>query len=440
VDGLGWTIVPNLLAVVLLVLANGFFVASEFSLVALRRSRIDQLNNAGHPIGPSLINASKNLDSYLAATQLGITLSSLGLGWMGEPAVAAVLEPLFSGLPPPLNVLGTHTVAFIVAFTLITVLHIVFGELVPKSLALQRAEAVSIAIVRPLGFFLVLFWPAIFVLNGFGNWLLRRAGLNPSSGEEHLHSPEELKLLFNASSEAGLIREVQGDLVDRALNLGDRKIAACMTSRQDFEWIDPDDPIDELRAQVLASSYNRFPVRVKDGGLPAMVSAKAILALEPGTVSLPDQALEPAVLVSEGAGVLQVLDRFRRERIECALVVDLEGTDFEGLVTTHDLFEALAGEQQDPFEESGNGPLVEKIYDASMSMDEFRRMLRRPGLGAKDRAEYHTAAGFAIERLRHIPNEGTRFRHDGLNFEIREMQRYRITRIAVSPTGSNDPA
>lgn len=143
---LDWTVLLKLLLVVVLVVANGFFVAAEFSLVAIRRSRIEQLNHEGHWLAPDLIKASDNLDAYLAATQLGITLSSLGLGWIGEPAVAAVLEPLLGNLPAPFEVLGSHAVAFVIAFSLITTMHIVFGELMPKSLALQKAETVSLAI------------------------------------------------------------------------------------------------------------------------------------------------------------------------------------------------------------------------------------------------------------------------------------------------------
>lgn len=432
-DGFDWTIPLKLLAVVVLVAANGFFVASEFALVALRRSRIDYLNNTGHHLGPALLRASDNLDAYLAATQLGITLSSLGLGWIGEPAVAGVIGPIFAGLPAPLDVLGTHAVAFVIAFTLITVLHIVFGELVPKSLALQRAEPVALTIVRPLGFFLVLFKPAIAVLNGFGNWLLRRAGLNPSSGEEHLHSSEELKLLFSASSQAGLIRQAQGELVDRALNIGDRKIAAFMTSRQDFEWVDPEAPFAEIRAQVIASPHNRFPVRTRDDGLPAMVRAKTILSLDATLPRLPASALEPAALVPEHSGALQIFERFRKEQIEWALVLDPSGGDVQGMVTTQDLFHALAGDDELVPEESADGPLIEKVFDASISMDDFRRVLRRPDLGAGDDASYHTAAGFALEQLRSLPETGTRFHRDGLTFEIREMNKFRITRIAVSP-------
>lgn len=439
-EGFDWTVLLKLLAVVILVVANGFFVAAEFSLVALRRSRVEQLSNEGHRLAPSLMKASNNLDSYLAATQLGITLSSLGLGWIGEPAVAAVLAPLFSALPSPLDVLGTHAVAFVIAFSFITILHIVFGELMPKSLALQKAEMVSLAIVRPLAFFLILFRPAIVVLNGFANWMLRKVGLDPASGEEHLHSPEELKLLFDAASRAGLIHEGQGDLVDRALTLGERRIASCMTPRADFEWIDANASLSEIRRKIIASSRSRFPVHSPGFDMHAMVTAKAALSLDPDTAKLPADTITQAVVVHEDAAVLHILDQFRRNRTEWALVIDQYG-EVQGLVTTHDLFDALAGDadafplDEPASDEKDAEPVEEQVFDAGISIDEFRRQLRRPRLGTNDRSGYHTVAGFVLERLRRLPEVGTAFQYDQLHFEVRAMEKRRITRVSVRSIG-----
>ena len=433
--GLDWTIIVKLAAVVMLVLANGFFVASEFALVALRRSRVEHLNNIGHPLGKSLLKASDHLDSYLAATQLGITLSSLGLGWIGEPAVAVVLEPLLGALPEPLNILGSHAVAFVIAFTLITILHIVFGELMPKSLAIQKAESVSTWVVRPLAVFLVIFRPVIAVLNGFANWMLRRIGIDPASGEGHLHSPEELRLLFRAASEAGLFEEGQGDLVDRALTLGERKIAACMTPRQDFEWIEACQPISTIRAQIIASSHSRFPVRAHESDdAIGVVTAKNLLALPPDLDYLPSMAISQAPAVLDSAEALEVLQRFRREHIEWAIVVNEYG-GIEGLVTTGDLFDAIAGDSEVLSQirqtENGDDHEVEHVFDAGISMDEFRREVGRPHLGIEDGDRYHTAAGFVLARLKYLPEQGTRFKHDGLEFVVDEMTRHRITRLTV---------
>ncbi|OYX67817.1 MAG: hemolysin, partial [Rhizobiales bacterium 32-66-11] len=194
-DGSSITDLIGILAVLILVAANGFFVAAEFSLVAVRRSRVTELVAAGKMNASALKRAVDNLDANLAATQLGITLSSLALGWVGEPALAHLIEPLLSGLPGSLATAGSHTIAVVIAFAIITTLHIVLGELAPKSLALQRSETTALWVVRPLGMFLFLLRPAIILLNGLGNLVLRLCGLQPGAGEGSLHSPEELKLL-----------------------------------------------------------------------------------------------------------------------------------------------------------------------------------------------------------------------------------------------------
>src|SRR5262245_53269216 len=204
-----------ILAVFALVFANGFFVAAEFSLVAVRRSRVTELVEAGRSHARPLQRALDRLDAHLAATQLGITISSLALGWIGEPALAHLVEPALVALGVPAAAAGAHAVAIAVAFIVITALHIVLGELAPKSLALQRSEGTALGIVRPLSFFLLLFRPAIFVLNGLGNQLLRLVGLQPGKEGEALHSPEELKLLVAASQEGGLLERDQQQVVER---------------------------------------------------------------------------------------------------------------------------------------------------------------------------------------------------------------------------------
>ncbi|HQT15674.1 MAG TPA: CNNM domain-containing protein, partial [Reyranella sp.] len=196
----------GILAVLVLVATNGFFVAAEFSLVAVRRSRVTELVAAGRTNASALQHAVDNLDANLAATQLGITISSLALGWIGEPAIAHLIEPLLTALPGSLASFGSHAIAVAISFIIITALHIVLGELAPKSLALQRSEGTALWVVRPLGLFLFLLRPAILTLNGLGNLVLRLCGLQAGTGEESLHSPEELKLLVAASQEAGLLQ------------------------------------------------------------------------------------------------------------------------------------------------------------------------------------------------------------------------------------------
>lgn len=195
----------QLLLVFILALANSFFVAAEFSLVAIGRSRVQQLVEEGHPLALTLQRATRHLDTYLAATQLGITMASIGFGWIGEPALAGLIGPVLHVLPGAWEVIGAEILALIAAFGLVTVLHIVLGELAPKSLALQRTERTAFITVDPLDLFLLVFRPAILALNGLGNWTLRLFGLQPGSGEGGIHSVEELQLLVAASRGAGLV-------------------------------------------------------------------------------------------------------------------------------------------------------------------------------------------------------------------------------------------
>lgn len=292
----------------------------------------------------------------------------------------------------------------------------------------------SLAIVQPLTLFLILLKPAIFVLNGFGNWLLRKGGLNPASGESHLHSPEELRLLIHSASQAGLIDQVQESLVDRAFTLGTRPITACMTPRQDITWINLDAPFAEIR-KVLESPHALFPARRGANDVIGTASAKRILMSHPSLDILPEQVIEPAVFVQESANALVVLERLRREGTELALVVDEYG-DLQGLVTPMDIFDALAGESgllSDVAEEGSLEPIAsgEQIFDGGVSIDDFRRDLKRPKLGSEDASTYHSAAGFVLHRLQHIPIVGTRFVYDGLEFEVKDMARLRIKRIGV---------
>ena len=215
----------GIFAVLVLVVANGFFVAAEFSLVSVRRSRVAELVDAGRTNAAALQRAVNNLDANLAATQLGITISSLALGWIGEPALAHLIEPLLSSLPEWLAAAGSHALAVAIAFVIITALHIVLGELAPKSLALQHSEGTALWVIRPLGLFLFLFRPAIIALNGLGNLVLRLFGLRPGTGEESVHSPEELRLLVAESQEAGLLHRAQEEVVQRVFDIGDRDIA-----------------------------------------------------------------------------------------------------------------------------------------------------------------------------------------------------------------------
>ncbi|AWN44749.1 hemolysin [Methylobacterium durans] len=431
-DGLGTIL--GLIAVLLLVLANGFFVASEFALVAVRRSRVAELVNERRTNAKALLWATDHLDAHLAATQLGITISSLALGWVGEPALAHLIEPALSWLPEMISAAAAHTVAVIISFVIITALHIVLGELAPKSLALQRSERTALAVIRPLGLFLLVFRPAILFLNGLGNGVLRLFGLQPGHGEGGQHSTAELNLLVEASREAGLIREAQQEAVERIFDLGERRIREIMTPRHEIEWVDLEDGPDRIREEVRACNHGQVVVsRGTVDEVVGVVRKQDLLdqLLDGGSLDL-RVAAQPPIVVHEAMSVLAVLETFQRKPVQMAIVVDEYGS-LEGIVTATDLLEAIAGEIPEP----GDEPAVVERKDGSLLIDgmmpaedAFKRL---DLLGEPETGDFHTLAGFVISQLGHIPAVGDSVEVHGWRFEVVDMDGRRIDKVLAHP-------
>ena len=429
----GWSTALGLLAVLALVLANGFFVAAEFALVAVRRSRVAELVNERRPNAGALQRATDRLDAHLAATQLGITISSLALGWVGEPALAHLVEPALAWLPEAAAGVGAHAVAVAVSFVIITALHIVLGELAPKSLALQRSERTALAVVRPLGLFLAVFRPAILLLNGLGNGVLRLMGLQPGSGEEHLPSPAELSLLVTASHEAGLLHGAQEDAVGRILALGERRIREIVTPRGDVDWIDLDDEPDRIRAAIRACRHEGIVVsRGQIDHVVGVLRKQDLLdqLLDGGALDVTAATRAP-IVVPEGVPILTVLEMFQAKPVRMALVVDEYGS-LEGIVTQTDLLEAMAGE----IPEAGEGPRVVERADGSLLMDGMLSAadaFDRFAFPDRPRSDdFSTLAGFLVTMLGRIPAEGDAVEAQGWRLEVVDMDGRRVDKILAT--------
>ncbi|MET4632768.1 hemolysin family protein [Kaistia defluvii] len=428
----------GILAVLLLVAANGFFVAAEFALVAVRRSRVTELVAAGRTNALALKRAVDHLDAYLAATQLGITISSLALGWVGEPALAHLIEPWLAMLPGNIATAASHTIAVVISFVIITALHIVLGELAPKSLALQRSETTALWVVRPLSVFLFVLRPAILSLNGLGNLVLRLCGLRPGAGEESLHSPEELKLLIAASQEGGLLNYSQQEVVERVFNIGDRRIADIMTPRLEIDWVDSEDSPEEILRGIGESRHEQLLVARGSIDEPiGMILKKDLLGqvLEGKPID-PLAVLRQPMVVHEATPIFRVLDQFKKAPVRLAIIVDEYGS-MDGIVTQTDLLEAIAGDLPSA---EGEDPDVVQRDDGSLLLDGMM-----PAHAAFDRlgfrlrsadGAFHTIAGFALAQLGHIPKVGERFDYEDWRFEIVDMDGRRIDKLLVQPVPS----
>jgi putative hemolysin len=432
----------GILAVLVLVVANGFFVAAEFSLVAVRRSRVAELVGTGRTNAAALQRAIDSLDANLAATQLGITISSLTLGWIGEPALAHLVEPLLRSLPKWLGAAGSHALAVALAFAIITALHIVLGELAPKSLALQRSEGTALWVVRPLGLFLFLFRPAIIALNGLGNLVLRLFGLHPGTGEESLHSPEELGLLVAESQEAGLLHRAQQEVVQRVFDIGDHDIADIMTPRVEIDWIDADDPHEEILRTIRECQHEQLLVGRRgsiDEPLGMILKKDLLDQVLDGKSLDPMAGVREPLIVHDATPIFRVLEQFKRAPVRLAIVVDEYGS-LVGIVTQTDLLEAIAGDLPDV---EGEEPDIVVRQDGSLLIDGMmpaHEAFARLGFGSRSaEGDFHTIAGFALSQLRHLPEVGEQFSYGGWRFEIVDMDGRRIDKLLAGRESTAGP-
>jgi CBS domain containing-hemolysin-like protein len=427
-------------AVFLLVFANGFFVAAEFSLVAVRRSRVDELVSQRRLNAKALQRAVNHLDANLAATQLGITISSLALGWLGEPALAHQIEPLLTALPGDLVGAASHAIAVAIAFTIITALHIVLGELAPKSFALQRSEGTALWVVRPLALFLFMFRPAILLLNGLGNLILRLAGLQSGGDKGSLHSPGELKLLVAQSQQGGLLQAVQQEAVERILNVSERRVRDIMTPRPEVEWIDADETREEILRTIRACRHERIVVsRGNVDDLLGVVSKQDMLdQMLDGEALDPLRVVQEALVLHEATPVLKVMEQFKTQPVRMAVIMDEYGT-LGGIVTQTDLLEAFAGDiptadEDSEFVKREDGSyLIDGLASAAEVFDRLH-IQRWP----EDR-DFNTVAGFALHQFGRIPRAGDRFTWERWRFEVLDMDGHRVDKLLATATKEGPP-
>jgi CBS domain containing-hemolysin-like protein len=431
-----------LFAALLLVALNGLFVAAEFAFTKLRSTRVQTMVQEGRASAELVREATGNLDSYLAVCQVGITIASLGLGALGEPAIADLLDPLLAPLIPESLV---HTIAFAIAFSVITFLHVVFGELASKSVAIAKPEGTSQLVAPFMKFFYYLFLPLTVVFNGTANIFVRAFGIPPVSEIEEKHSEEELRMLVGQSSKQGFLEEDEEARVKAVFELDEKVAREIMIPRPYAVTLRADTPLRELVSFAASGSHTRYPVY--EGELPdrivGAVHVKDVLrAVESeGSLNAEIKARDLArdvVVVPENRLVDDVLEDLQEQELQMAIVIDEWGA-FEGLFTVEDILEEIVGEIRDEFDEEE--PTIRKLDNGSYSVD------GRTPLGLINEAldsgfeseDFDTIGGLVLGQLGRPPELGDEIVLDGYELRVDEVDGPRVAQVVVREREEENP-
>lgn len=426
-------IIFNLFVVMLLLLSNGFFVASEFAMVSVRKTRIAQLTKEGNFNAKIALEALKDLDKFIAAVQLGVTISSIGLGWVGEATLVRMIEPLFKFLPTCYVNVASHTASVTIAFALITVLHVVIGELMPKSIALQYPERTSLLIALPMQLLTKLFNPMIILLNGLGNFLLRLLKI-PLSQSSHLaHSIEELNMLINASYNEGVLNETEKEMLQNVFKFSDLTAKQVMVPRTDMICIPSDITFAELNELAVESQYTRYPVYEENPDhISGLIHVKDLygLSLKNKEFSI-EGLLRPILLVPETITMDNLVREFKKRQSQMAIVIDEFGGT-SGLITLEDVLEEIFGEVQDEFDADEEADIKEvslNVYEANamMRIDEIAEYFE---LEIEDE-DVDTIGGLVVKELGRIAELEDTVEIQNLEVTVKEIDGARITKLQI---------
>lgn len=441
----GIVIALRLLGLLALVIVNGFFAAVEFSLVAVRLSRVRQLMEEGDTRARIVLELLGHLDRVVSGVQVGITLTSLGLGALGEATLASLLSPLVADIPGRHTIFLVHLVSLAVAFLMLTMLHVVVGELVPKSLSLQRAGRVALLVARPFQWYLGIFRPAIDLLDGASRWILRGLGLSGRQSHTLVHSAEELQIQIQQARERGLVGVEEERLILGAIELDRLQVRELMMPRPDVHSVTADATLDDVMRVFVTTQRSRLPVFEGAGDhVLGYIHIKDIVWVlldrerraEEGW-SAPEfdlrRMLHEVLIVPESKPANELLAELRSRHSPMAMVVDEFGSIL-GLVTLEDILEHLVGEIHDEFDVVqkplivGQGADIAMIFDASLSL---RDLESQYNIGLPEDPAYATAGGFVLAQLGFIPRGGESFDYEGYRFTVVEMDRRRVARIKI---------
>lgn len=425
----------NLFLIGFLLLSNAFFVASEFSMVKVRKTRMEELSKNGNTTADVALEQIDDLDKFVAAVQLGVTISSLGLGWVGEATLAHLIEPVFAFLPQLAQGVAVHTISVSVAFALMTFMHVAIGELVPKSIALQYTESTALFVARPMSFITTIFHPFIWLLNGFGNLLLKMMRI-PHPKSSLAHSTEELDMLVDASFKEGVLNETEKEMLHNAFKFSDLTAKEVMIPRTDMICIPSDITRDELNKLTCENQYTRYPVYDEDlDHIKGFIHVKDLYStsLKSQEFNL-EKLLRPILFVPETITMDNIVREFKKCQGQIAIVVDEYGGT-SGIITLEDVFEEIFGEVQDEFdevEELDIKEIGENTYEANaiLRLDEMAEFF---GIDEEEFEEedVDTLGGVVLKLLGRMAKLDDSVEWKDMTIQVKEVDGVRITKLLV---------
>lgn len=426
---------------IFLVFLNAFFVLSEFAIVKVRKSKLEELSKNKNTNAKLALKISNQLDTYLSATQLGITLSSLALGWIGEPAVAKLLslplEKVFGTSP-----LAVHSISFIIAFTFITLLHVVLGEIVPKSIAIAKSEKSALFVARPLYSFWIVFYPVIRLFDILAAFFLKRIGIQAPRESESAHSEEELKIIVGESLKGGFIDSIEGEIIKNAVDFSDTTAKEIMTPRKDMICLNAEKNYQENIQIVMESHHTRYPIC--EGNKDNIIGMVHIRDLLTSSVSSNKHDLKSLVrdmiIVPESLSISQILIKMNKEQIHTALVIDEYGGT-AGLLTMEDIIEEIMGDISDEHDEKSED--IHRIdedtyeFDGMMDLESVEEIL---DIKFDDECDQVTIGGYVFGLLGRLPVVGDKIEDKYCEFEVATMDGARIKKLNAKklPISSNN--
>jgi CBS domain containing-hemolysin-like protein len=425
----------KLVAIGFLVATNGFFVTTEFALVSVRRARLEARAAAGSKSARAALRLLDNPTTFISAVQLGITLASLALGWIGEPTIARLLEPIASSIASEGRAgYVAHVMAIVIAFALITFLHIVFGELMPKMVALERAEKVALFCSRPLELFARTFSAPLWVLNSVGSALGRLIGLKSTLDHAAVYTETELRQLIDVARDSGYLRAEERRLIHRVFEFSDTLVREAMVPRTEMAAISADYSLEQIAKAFEKFRYSRLPVyRESLDDVIGFIHSKDVMSylLHPNKFQL-EEVLQPPLYVVDTARLEDVLRQMQKAKAHFGFVVDEHG-GLEGIITLEDLLEEIVGDISDEHDEEVNEQIVslgENKYSLAGGLA-VRDLNRRLKLNLPESEGYTTIAGFLMTEAGHVLKPGDKVNYNGLRFEVDRVERRRVIKVKL---------